>query len=331
MITITDTDNKPLSSLRLRPAQQTTIRLSTSDLMPMIASLQATRADFLLEPLAGEAESVSRGNGQELLDECLVEALLSGVWVPLNEVREIGIIMQNEPIDVTLRVKNVGQAVGEVAFGLAAIGLSYSRLMMVASPFLRVTGHDSVFYQFGKNAWAEFPPVGEKIVLPEMPDAFFYSKLNFLTTHDGVTEYGEVLLEAGQTVLAQGLTEVPEGYIATLLTDGIRVSRGENELPIASVEDDLIMTAAEASYILRAFEDDIYTHKMDLEREENIIDRFAIGYEEGEWFVHLISIEDGEVMHTEEMERFAGTAETVPLRWFIEDVEMYFYIFKKEN
>lgn len=330
MITITDTDNKPLSSLRLRPAQQATIRLSTDDLMPMIANLQATRADFLLKPLTGEAESVSRGNGQELLDDGLVEALLGGVWVPLNEAREVGIIGYGEPIDVTLRVKNVGQAVGEVAFGLAAICLSFSKLMMVASPFLRVTGHDNVFYQFDKNGWAEFPPVGEKIVLPEMPDAFFYSKYNFLTNYNGITEYGEAL-EAGQTILAQGLTEVPEGYIATLLTDGIRVSRGENELPIASVEDDLIMTVAEASFILRAFEDDIYTHKMDLEREENIIDRLAIGYEEGEWFFHLISIEDGEVVHTEEMERVAGTAETVPLRWFIEDEEMYFYIFKKEN
>lgn len=330
MITITDTDNKPLSSLRLRPAQQATIRLSTDDLMPMIANLQATRADFLLKPLTGEAESVSRGNGQELLDDGLVEALLGGVWVPLNEAREVGIIGYGEPIDVTLRVKNVGQAVGEVAFGLAAICLSFSKLMMVASPFLRVTGHDNVFYQFGKNGWAEFPPVGEKIVLPEMPDVFFYSKYNFLTNYNGITEYGETL-EAGQTILAQGLTEVPEGYIATLLTDGIRVSRGENELPIASVEDDLIMTAVEASFILRAFEDDIYTHKMDLEREENIIDRLAIGYEEGEWFVHLISIEDGEVVHTEEMERVAGTAETVPLRWFIEDEEVHFYIFKKEN
>lgn len=330
MITITDTDNKPLSSLRLRPAQQATIRLSTDDLMPMIANLQATRADFLLKPLTGEAESVSRGNGQELLDDGLVEALLGGVWVPLNEAREVGIIGYGEPIDVTLRVKNVGQAVGEVAFGLAAICLSFSKLMMVASPFLRVTGHDNVFYQFDKNGWAEFPPVGEKIVLPEMPDVFFYSKYNFLTNYNGITEYGEAL-KAGQTILAQGLTEVPEGYIATLLTDGIRVSRGENELPIASVEDDLIMTAVEASFILRAFEDDIYTHKMDLEREENIIDRLAIGYEEGEWFVHLISIEDGEVVHTEEMERVAGTAETVPLRWFIEDEEVHFYIFKKEN
>ena len=330
MITITDTDNKPLSSLRLRPAQQAVIRLSTDDLMPMIASLQATRADFLLTPLTGEAESVSRGNGQELLDEGLIEALLSGMWVPLNEAREVGIIGYGEPMDVALRVKNVGQAVGEVAFGLAAIGLSFSRLMMPASPFLRVSGHDNVFYQIAENAWAEFPPAGEKIIPPEMPDMFFYSKYNLLTNYNGTTEYSEKPFEGAATILAQGLTEVPEGYIATQLTGGIRVRRGENELPIASVDDDLIMTAIEASYVLRAFDDDVYTHKIDVEFSEDMTHRIAIGFESGEWFIHDIKIENDEVIDIEEIARTAGTADTVPLSWFIEDIGMHLYLFKEE-
>lgn len=262
MIAITNTDGQPLNSLRLRPAQEITVRLSTGDLTPLIASIQATRADFLLTEPVGETESVSRGNGQELLDDGLIEALLDGAWVPLNEVREVGFIMQGEPVDVTLRVKNVGQAVGEVAFGLAAIGLSLSKLMLPVSNVLTVSGFEGYFLKIaGDTGWFNYPSEYEPTITQGEMQA--YADVDFLTLEYGVTELG-TFVDNVRTIVAEGLLQTQGDYLAAKLTGGYNVRKGSIPalIPVASdltqvvVNDIMLMTVP-----LYAATGEDYTHK----------------------------------------------------------------------
>lgn len=283
MITITDTDNKPLSSLRLRPAQQATIRLLTESATPLIASLQATRADFLLTPLAGEAESVSRGNGQELLDEGLIEALLGGVWVPLSNLVEVGVISYSEPIDVTLRVKNVGQAVGEVAFGLAAVSLSYDKLMTPASQVLTVSGYEGIFLKLeGLNAWVHFPSNYQPGVVAGEIEG--YTDVDFVQYYEGETELGSYVDEV-KTIIAQGLVPTGEGYLSAKLTGGYNVRKGSIPLQIPLTADLTMIMVSEIimKIPLYAAAGEDYTH-ISAAVDDGGGDVFLLlRYEDGAW------------------------------------------------
>lgn len=123
-ITITDSAGNSISGLRLMPDVVSTIRIYCSAIAANIY-LNATRGDFLEEQAAGEDESTARTNGQELLEDGLIQARLSGgTWQDIGffeNALDLGAFAAGAYKSVDIRVVSDSSI---STIGLTAIGFA---------------------------------------------------------------------------------------------------------------------------------------------------------------------------------------------------------------
>lgn len=133
-ITITDSSGNTISGLRLNQGETATIRIYTDTAGAIV--LNAVRGDFREIALTGEDESTARTNGQELIDEGIIEGSKTGAtWQNIggfDNALYLGNIAAGSYATAMIRIK---EDTTLSTIGLTAIGFAVRLGGYASTPF----------------------------------------------------------------------------------------------------------------------------------------------------------------------------------------------------
>jgi hypothetical protein len=118
---IYDSDDNIISGLGLSIGEVVRLKIAVDDVSTNVY-IRCLRADFNADALTGEDISVTNGNGQELLDDGLVQGrLVGGSWVDLYSSRlSLGGILPVDVKEFEIRINTSSSidSIGQVGLGL---------------------------------------------------------------------------------------------------------------------------------------------------------------------------------------------------------------------